>query len=171
MPGKGYSTIGLKPDVLSRLESLTETFYPGMFLPSTMIILMNEVRRGYYSVESHKIRSNMSGRYSTMTIRSDIKEWLKENHDNLAEDYKKRYGAKCFANFVSYFLINLFESKLNSQGNMIRLKEAEFKWIQEAYKKQQGIEGQPKQSFERFADAYIKDILKRITMAKEILAI
>ena len=45
MPGKGYSTIGLKPDVLSRLESLTETFYPGMFLPSTMIILMNEVRR------------------------------------------------------------------------------------------------------------------------------
>ena len=80
MPGKGYSTIGLKPDVLSRLESLTETFYPGMFLPSTMIILMNEVRRGYYSVESHKIRSNMSGRYSTMTIRSDIKEWLKHRH-------------------------------------------------------------------------------------------
>ena len=171
MPGKGYSTIGLKPDVLSRLEGLTERFYPGMFLPSTMIILMNEVKRGYYSVESHRIRTSMSGRYSTMTIRSDIKEWLKENHDSLADDYEKRYGAKCFANFVSYFLVNLFESKIDSQGNMIRLKESDFKWIQEAYKKQQGEEGMPKQSFERFADEYIKDILKRISMAKEILAI
>ena len=171
MPGKGYSTIGLKPDVLSQLENLTETFYPGMFLPSTMIILMNEVKRGYYSIESYRIRNSMAGRYSTMTIRSDIKEWLKANYDNLADDYERRYGAKCFANFVSYFLVNLFESKINSQGNIIRLKESDFKWIQDAYKKQQDGEDLPKQSFERFADAYIKDILKKIEMAKKILTV
>ena len=170
MPGKGYFTIGLKPYVLSRLEGITETFYPGMFLPSTMIILMNEVKRGYYSVESHKIRNSMSGHYSTMTIRSDVKDWLKDNYTNLENDYAKRYGVKCFANFVSYFLINLFESKLDSQANIIRLNESDFKWLQEEYKRQRDKKELQAQSFERFADTYIKDIVKRFSMAKEILA-
>ncbi len=52
-----------------------------MFLPSTLIIIMNEIKRGYYSVESHKIKLDLSGRYNTITIRSDVKEWLVENHE------------------------------------------------------------------------------------------
>ena len=46
MPGKGYSTVGLKPVILNRLQEVTEKNYPGMFLPSTLIIMMNEIKRG-----------------------------------------------------------------------------------------------------------------------------
>ncbi len=47
MPGKGYSTVGMKPAITNRLQEATDLNYPGMFLPSTLIIMMNEVKRGY----------------------------------------------------------------------------------------------------------------------------
>ncbi|PIW33178.1 MAG: hypothetical protein COW27_01580, partial [Nitrosopumilales archaeon CG15_BIG_FIL_POST_REV_8_21_14_020_37_12] len=133
MPGKGYSTIGLKPTISSRLHKITDCFYPGMFLPSTLIILMNEVQCGYYSIDMHKLSLDLSGRYNTITIRSDVKEWLMSNFENSGEEYKKKYNIKCFANFVSYFLANLFESKFNSQNHVIRLKESDFGWLQKEY--------------------------------------
>jgi len=43
MPGKGYSTIGVKPAVMERVQYSTDRNYLGMFLPSTLIIMMNEV--------------------------------------------------------------------------------------------------------------------------------
>ena len=46
MPGKGYSTVGMKPVITSRLQEATDKSYPGMFLPSTLIIIMNEVKKG-----------------------------------------------------------------------------------------------------------------------------
>ena len=46
MPGKGYSTFGMKPVVTARLQEATDKSYPGMFLPSTLIIIMNEIKRG-----------------------------------------------------------------------------------------------------------------------------
>ena len=85
MPGKGYSTVGLKPVILNRLQEVTERNYPGMFLPSTLIIMMNEIKRGYYSVEPHKIRIDLTGRYNSITIRSDVHEWLEENPLLMAE--------------------------------------------------------------------------------------
>ncbi len=89
MPGKGYSTFGMKPVITARLQEATDKSYPGMFLPSTLIIVMNEIKRGYYSVDTHKIKLDLSGKYNTITIRSDVKEWLVENHKELGENMKK----------------------------------------------------------------------------------
>ena len=170
MPGKGYSTFGMKPVITTRLQEATDKSYPGMFLPSTLIIIMNEVKKGYYSVESHKIKLDLSGRYNTITIRSDVKEWFVENHEKLGEVYEERYNVKCFTKFVSYFIINMLESKSDAQNHSISLKESDFNWLQEEYKKQkkdlQGIS-----SFERFADIYMNDLLGKIKAAKEILTL
>jgi len=170
VPGKGYSTVGMKPVITSRLQEATDKSYPGMFLPSTLIIIMNEVKKGYYSVESHKIKLDLSGRYNTITIRSDVKEWFVENHEKLGEEYEERYNVKCFTKFVSYFIINMLESKSDAQNHSISLKESDFNWLQEEYKKQknnlQGVS-----SFERFADIYINDLLGKIKAAKEILTL
>jgi hypothetical protein len=170
VPGKGYSTVGMKPVITSRLQEATDKSYPGMFLPSTLIIIMNEVKKGYYSVESHKIKLDLSGRYNTITIRSDVKEWFVENHEKLGEEYEERYNVKCFTKFVSYFIINMLESKSDAQNHSISLKESDFNWLQEEYKKQknnlQGVSG-----FERFADIYINDLLGKIKAAKEILTL
>jgi len=170
MPGKGYSTFGMKPVITTRLQEATDKSYPGMFLPSTLIIIMNEIKRGYYSVESHKIKLDLSGRYNTITIRSDVKEWLVENHEKLAKEYEERYNVKCFTKFVSYFIFNMLESKNDAQNHAISLKESDFNWLHEEFKKQkknqQGIS-----SFERFADSYINELLVKIKAAKEILTL
>ena len=170
MPGKGYSTFGMKPAITSRLEEATDKSYPGMFLPSTLIIIMNEIKRGYYSVESHKIKLDLSGRYNTITIRSDVKEWLVENHEKLGEEYEERYNVKCFTKFVSYFIVNMLESKSDAQNHAISLKESDFNWLQQEYKKQKkNLKGIP--NFEQFADIYINDLLGKIKAAKEILTL
>jgi len=159
-----------KPVITTRLQEAIDKSYPGMFLPSTLIIVMNEIKRGYYSVESHKIKLDLSGLYNTITIRSDVKEWLVENHEKLGNEYEERYNVKCFTKFVSYFIINMLESKSDAQNYSISLKESDFNWLQEEYKKQkkdlQGIS-----SFERFADIYINDLLVKIKAAKEILTL
>ena len=170
VPGKGYSTFGMKPVITTRLQEATDKSYPGMFLPSTLIIIMNEIKRGYYSVESHKIRLDLSGRYNTITIRSDVKEWLVENHEKFGKEYEEKYNVKCFTKFVSYFIINMLESKSDAQNHSISLKESDFSWLQDEYKKQkkspEGIS-----SFERFADSYINELLVKIKAAKEILTL
>ncbi len=170
MPGKGYSTVGMKPVITTRLQEATDKSYPGMFLPSTLIIVMNEIKRGFYSVESHKIKLDLSGRYNTITIRSDVKEWLVENHEKLGKEYEERYNVKCFTKFVSYFIVNMLESKSDAQNHSISLKESDFSWLQEEYKKQKK-NLQEVSSFERFADIYINDLLRKIRAAKEILTI
>ena len=173
MPGKGYSTVGLKPIIIEKLQEVTEKNYPGMFLPSTLIIMMNEVKRGYYSVESHNMRLDLSGHYNTITIRSDVQQWLSENHEELGKEYEERYRVKCFTKFVSYFIINLLESKFNAQNHSINLKESDFAWLQEEYQKQkQNVKDfQEIPSFERFADAYINSLFGKIKTAKEILTL
>lgn len=173
MPGQGYSTFGMKPEITSRLQDATDKSYPGMFLPSTLIIIMNEIKRGYYSVEPHKLKLDLSGRYNTITIRSDVKEWLVENHKKLGEEYEKKYNVKCFTKFVSYFIINMLESKSDAQNHSISLKESDFDWLQEEYKKQKkSLKNSNKNpSFERFADDYINGLLVKIKAAKEILTV
>lgn len=171
MPAKGYSTIGLKPAITTRLQEVTDRNYPGMFLPSTLIILMNEIKRDHYSVESHKIRLDLSGHYNTMTIRLDIQQWFEENYKKLANEYEQKYGVKCFTLFVSYFIINVLESKFKSQNHCINLKESEFEWLQNEYRKQKHkqMKFQEIPSFERFADTYINNLFEKIKAAKEIL--
>jgi len=173
MPGKGYSTIGLKPDLLARLHSITNTYYPGMFLPSTLIIIMNEVKRGYYSVNFHNIKLDLSGRYNSITIRLDVDDWLKENYKELKEKYEQKYHVKCFTTFTSYFLANLFESKLDAQNHVIRLKESDFEWLQDEYVKFK-VDSKLKYSiptFEKFADACLNELFNKIKAAQEILTL
>lgn len=171
MPGKGYRTIGLKPGTSKRLQDLTDNFYPGMFLPSTLIMLMNEVKQVRYSVESYSVRVDASGRYSTMTIRADVMEWLKGEHARLKEEYKTRYGIRCFSNFVNYFLMNLFESKLRSQNNVIQIKESDFRWLREEYDAHRRENMDRAGTFEQFAGLQINKIFDRLRMARDVLTI
>lgn len=167
MPSVGYSTVGLKRCIMTRLHEVTDQFYPGMFYPSTLIIMMNEVKLGRYSVQSHPITLDLSGDYKTLTIRSDVGNWLRESYRVLGEQYKLEYPVKSFASFVNYFLGNLFESKLDAQRNVIRLEESEFEWLWKEYNKQNSSESV---TFERFADSYINELLYKIKAARELLS-
>ncbi|CAI9830602.1 conserved hypothetical protein [Nitrosopumilaceae archaeon] len=173
MPGKGYATIGLKPAIVSKLQEVTDKNYPGMFLPSTLIIMMNEVKKGYYSVEPHKIRLDLSGHYTTITIRSDVRQWFAENHEGLGAEYEERYRVKCFTKFVSYFITNMIESKHSAQNHVINIKESDFEWLRREYEKQKSDPRRAPQmpGFDRFADAYINGLFGKIKEAKEILTI
>ena len=173
MPGKGYSTVGMKPIIVTRLQEATDRYYPGMFLPSTLIIMMNEVKMGYYSIENHDIRLDLSGSYNTITLRSDVQQWLEENYEQYGEEYEAKYKVRCFTKFVSYFIVNMLESKYDSRNNYISIKESNFKWLQEEYRKQKNNVDDPREipSFERFLDVYINNLFGKIKAAKEILTL
>lgn len=173
MPSQGYATIGLKPAILAKLQKDTDEFYPGMFLPSALIIMMNEIKRGYYSVEMHNINADFSGVYTSLTIRSDVKYWLEENYENLKEGYDTRYKTNSYTQFAGIFMLNIFESKAAAQNNIIRLKEADFRWLVEEFgkRKQEYKAKHGVYTFEQFADVFLKELLDRLNAAKKILAI
>ena len=173
MPSQGYATIGLKPAILAKLQKDTDEFYPGMFLPSALIIMMNEIKRGYYSVEMHNINADFSGVYTSLTIRSDVKYWLEENYENLKEGYDTRYKTNSYTQFAGIFMLNMFESKAAAQNNIIRLKEADFRWLVEEFgkMKQECKAKHGVYTFEQFADIFLKELLDRVNAAKNILAI
>lgn len=173
MPSQGYATIGLKPAILAKLQKDTDEFYPGMFLPSALIIMMNEIKRGYYSVEMHNINADFSGVYTSLTIRSDVKYWLEENYENLKEEYNTKYKTNSYTQFAGIFMLNIFESKAASQNNIIRLKEADFRWLVEEFgkRKQEYKAKHGVYTFEQFADVFLKELLDRLDAAKKILAI
>src|SRR5918995_227688 len=125
MPTEGYATIGLKPAIFAKLQKLTDEYYPGMFLPSALIIIMNEIKRGFYSVEMYPIKIDFSGEYTSLTIRADVKIWLKENYERLKEEYKERnheykekYGIYNFDKFTDHFIKDIFD-KLNKAKNIL----------------------------------------------------
>jgi hypothetical protein len=173
VPSQGYATIGLKPAILSKLQKDTDEFYPGMFLPSALIIMMNEVKRGFYSVEMQNVKADFSGRYTSLTIRSDVKGWLEENYERLEEDYDRKYKANSFTKFAGIFMLNTFESKAAAQGNIIRLKEADFRWLVEEYdkRKQEYKAKHGVQNFEQFTDVFLKELLEKVDAAKRILTL
>lgn len=173
MPSQGYGTIGLKPAIISKLQNATDEYYPGMFLPSALIMMMNEIKREYYTVEMYNIKIDFSGRYTSLTVRSDVKKWFEENYVELKEKYEKKYRANNFTKFASIFMLNMFESKVASQNNIIKLKEADFNWLLSEYDKRKK-EYETKygvKTFERFADVFLKDLLERINSAKKILTL
>ena len=173
MPSQGYATIGLKPAILAKLQKDTDEFYPGMFLPSALIIMMNGIKRGYYSVEMHNINADFSGVYTSLTIRSDVKYWLEENYENLKEEYDTKYKTNSYTQFAGIFMLNIFESKAAAQNNIIRLKEADFRWLVEEFgkRKQEYKTKHGVYTFEQFADVFLKELLDRLNAAKKILAI
>lgn len=172
MPGKGYSTIGVKPLVMEKLQQVTDRNYLGMFLPSTLIIMMNEVRAGRYAVNTHRLRLDLSGRYNTITIRSDIKEWLKENYEEQKEEYFRNYGVKCFTKFVSYFLVNMIESKNDLHENALKMNETDFKLLRDEFKKRRRTNQKYKKlDFEQFVDEFVSDMIQRVKTAREVLTV
>ena len=173
MPSQGYATIGLKPAILAKLQKDTDEFYPGMFLPSALIIMMNEIKRGYYSVEMHNINADFSGVYTSLTIRSDVKYWLEENYENLKEEYDTKYKTNSYTQFAGIFMLNIFESKAAAQNNIIRLKEADFRWLVEEFgkRKQEYKAKHGVYTFEQFAYVFLKELLDILNAAKKILAI
>jgi hypothetical protein len=173
LPSQGYATIGLKPAILAKLQKDTDEFYPGMFLPSALIIMMNEIKRGNYSVEMHNINADFSGVYTSLTIRSDVKYWLEENYENLKEEYDTKYKTNSYTQFAGIFMLNIFESKAAAQNNIIRLKEADFRWLVEEFgkRKQEYKAKHGVYTFEQFADVFLKELLDRLNAAKKILAI
>mgnify|MGYP001254859635 CR=1 FL=1 len=172
MPGKGYSTIGVKPSVMEKLQQITDRHYLGMFLPSTLIIMMNEVKAGRYTIHSHKLRLDLTGRYNTITIRSDIKDWLKCSYEDHREEYLELYNVKCFTKFVSYFLVNLIESKNDLENHSLKMNEHDFKWLRDEYKKRRKTTAKYKTvNFEQFVDDFVSDIVKKVNTAKEVLTV
>ena len=172
MPGKGYSTIGLKPSVLKRLHQVTDVYYPGMFLPSTLIIIMTEIKQGRYTPSFHNIKVDLTGKYNSLTIRSDIKEWLEENYTRQKDSYSEKYQVDSFAQFVNYFLINIFESKNESQDYVVRLHASDFKWLIKEYKKQMKNTDVKHDAltFDVFADEFLRELLEKVHEAKKILS-
>ena len=172
MPGKGYSTIGVKPAVMEKLQQITDRNYLGMFLPSTLIIMMNEVKAGRYTIHAHKLRLDLTGRYNTITIRSDIKEWLKSNYEEHKEEYLELYNVKCFTRFVSYFLVNMIESKNDLENNALKMSEGDFKWLREEYKKRKRSDPKYKtMNFEQFVDGFVSEIIGKVKTARAVLTV
>jgi hypothetical protein len=67
----------------------------------------------------------------------------------------------------------MFESKAAAQNNVIRLKEADFRWLVEEYgkRKQEYKEKHGVYTFEQFADLFLKELLDRLNTAKKVLTI
>jgi hypothetical protein len=172
MPGIGYSTIGVKPAVMERLQSTTDRNYLGMFLPSTLIIMMNEVKAGRYTIHAHKLRLDLAGRYNTITIRSDIKEWLKSSYEENKEKYLELYNVKCFTKFVSYFIVNMIESKNDLENNALKMNEGDFKWLHDEYKKRRKTTAKYRTAnFEQFVDGFVSEIIEKVRTAREVLTV
>jgi len=171
LPTKGYATVGLKPAIRLKLEKDTDEFYPGMFLPSALIIMMNEIKRGFYSVEMNHLNIDFSGRYTSLTMRADVKTWLKENYEFYKEEYTQKYKTSNFTQFASFFMLNIFKSKAKSHKYVVKIKESDFLWLQEEYKNKnkEYREKYGVYNFDQFADFFIKDIFEKIHQAKKLL--
>ena len=172
MPGKGYSTIGVKPAVMERLQQITDKNYLGMFLPSTLIIMMNEVKAERYTIHAHKLRLDLTGRYNTITIRSDIKEWLKSNYEENKEEYLELYDVKCFTRFVSYFIVNMIESKNDLANNALKMNEGDFNLLHDEYKKRRKTTAKYRTvHFEQFVDGFVSEIIEKVRTARKVLTV
>lgn len=171
MPTKGYATIGLKQSVLNKLQIYTDEYYPGMFLPSALIMIMNEIKRGQYVVEMYSMKLDLSGTYVSLTIRSDVDKWLKDNYEIYKEEYAKKYKSRNFTQFAGLFMMNMFESKAKTNRYYIKLKESDYLWLEEEFQKRK--EDYKKRfgniEFDKFADIFIKDIFDKLNTAKKIL--
>jgi hypothetical protein len=133
--------------------------------------MMNEIKRGNYSVGLHNVIPDFSGQYSSLTIRSDVKSWLLKNYVELREEYDKKYGTNCFTRFTCVFILNMLQSKAGMQNNVLKLRESNFVWLMDKYKerRRQYPHQWTTQTFEQFADVFLKEILEKMDEAKRIL--
>jgi len=158
MPKKGFFSISVKPVTIEKLQKLTDTVHT-MFVPTTLVMMMNEIENGNYAIHSHKLGLDLSGTNVVITIRADVYEWLGKNFSKFAGEYEKKYQVKQFkfTKFVNYFILNVLESKYDSQSQSVDLDDSNFDWLQSEYKNNlQDI------SFEDFTNIYIRDLFTKI---------
>lgn len=160
MPNKGFHIISIKPITIEKLQKITDQMYPGMFIPSTLIMMMNEIKNKNYVIFPHRQNLDLPGRYISLTIRSDVYEWLKKNFEIFAGEYEKKYQIKRFTKFVNYFILNIVDSKVCSQSMFINLNESNFNLFQTEYKKQK--KNLQKLTFEEFVNIRIRDLFANI---------
>jgi len=167
VPGKGFFTIPIKPLTVEKLQKMTEKMH-SMFIPTTLFMMMNEIENGDYILYTHKFSMDLPGNYISITIRSDVHDWLEKNFEKFAEEYAKIYHVKrfTFTKFVNYFIINMLESKIQSQNQIINLNEVNFSWLQKEYQKQKRI--MQDLTFEEFTNTYIGNLFLNIDKEKII---
>jgi len=158
MPNKGFHIIPIKSITIERLQKIIDEMYPGMFIPSTLIMMMNEIKKKNYVIFTHRQNLDLPGSYVSITIRSDVHKWLKNNFKIFAYEYEKKYQIKRFAKFVNYFILNMVDSKIHSQNMSINLNELNFNLLQTVYKKQK--KNLQKLTFEDFVNIHIRDYCK-----------
>ena len=163
MPRVGFTTIALKPITNERLQKMTDQMH-SMFIPSTLIMLMNEIRNGEYNICSHGLSLDLPGNYISITIRNDVNEWLRQKFKEFAKEYKEKYQAKHFTKFMNYFILNMLESKIDSKIQSVNLDQSNFVWLQKKYQKQKkNLQGL---TFEEFTNIYIRNLFSEIDKEK-----
>ena len=163
MPRIGFATIAIKPITNERLQKMTNQMH-SMFIPSTLIMLMNEIRNGEYNIHSHRLSLDLSGNYISITIRDDVNEWLEKKFKEFAKEYEEKYQIKRFTKFVNYFILNMLESKIDSKIQSVNLNQFNFVWLQKEYQKQKkNLQGL---TFEEFTNIYISNLFSKIDRKK-----
>ena len=70
-------------------------------------------------------------------------------------------------------MVNILQSKAKLQNYVLKLRESDFLWLIDIYneKKQHYHHQYGTQTFEEFADVFLKEILEKVNGAKRILTI
>ena len=58
--------------------------------------------------------------YTSLTIRLDVKTWLREKYEIHKDEYALKYKLRNFTQFAGIFMINMFESKTDQIFNKIK---------------------------------------------------
>ena len=163
MPKVGFATIAIKPITNEKLQKMTNQMH-SMFIPSTLIMLMNEIKNGEYDIHTHSLNSDLPGNYISLTIRGDVNDWLGKKFEEFAKEYEKKYHVKHFTKFVNFFILNMLESKIDSKIQSINLDQPNFVWLQKEYQKQKkNLHGL---TFDEFTNIYISNLFSKIDKEK-----
>ena len=66
-----------------------------MFIPSTLIIMMNEIKRGHYC--------------NIIRLRESDFLWLMDRYNEKKQQYQHKYGTQTFEQFTDVFLREILE--------------------------------------------------------------
>ena len=160
MPREGYTTIDIKPATSKKLQKMTELMQTA-FVPTTLIMLMNEIRNEKYDIRLYRFSSELPGNYTSLTIRVDVTDWLWEKFREFGKEYEKKYNVKHFTKFVNYFILNVIESKIDYENKSINLIDSNFNWLQKEYQKHE-----MNLTFENFANVYLNNLFSDIDKQK-----
>jgi hypothetical protein len=85
----------------------------------------------------------------------------------------KNMGQTVFTQFAFVFLLNILQSKAKIQNYVLKIRASDSLWLIDIYneRKQDYHHQYGTQTFEEFADVFLKGILEKVETAKRILTI